>query len=34
MKIITIGNPKGGSGKTISAVNIAYALIRKEKKVL
>ena len=34
MKIIAIGNPKGGSGKTISAVNIAYALIRKQKKVL
>ena len=34
MKVISILNPKGGAGKTISSVNIAYALIRKGKKVL
>ena len=34
MKVISILNPKGGAGKTVSSVNIAYALIRKGKKVL
>ena len=34
MKIISIVNPKGGAGKTVSAINIAYALKNKEKKVL
>lgn len=34
MKTISFFNPKGGAGKTVSAVNIAYALIRKNKKVL
>ena len=34
MKKISFFNPKGGAGKTVSAVNIAYALVRKNKKVL
>ena len=34
MKIISLVNPKGGAGKTVSAVNISYALARKGKKVL
>jgi len=34
MKIISIINPKGGAGKTVSAINIAYALRQREKKVL
>ncbi len=34
MKIISIINPKGGAGKTVSAVNIAYAINRKGYKVL
>lgn len=34
MKIISVVNPKGGSGKTVSAVNIAYALKNRNKKVL
>ncbi len=34
MKILSFGNPKGGAGKTVSAVNFAYALERKGKKVL
>ena len=34
MKIISIVNPKGGAGKTVSAINIAYALKNKGKKVL
>ena len=32
MKIISIVNPKGGAGKTVSAINIAYALKNKGKK--
>lgn len=34
MKIISIVNPKGGAGKTVTAVNVAYALKNREKKVL
>ena len=34
MKIISVINPKGGAGKTVSAINIAYALKNKGKKVL
>lgn len=34
MKIISIINPKGGAGKTVTAINIAYALKNKGKKVL
>ncbi len=34
MKIISMMNPKGGAGKTVSAVNIAYALANREYKVL
>ena len=34
MKIISIINPKGGAGKTVTAVNIAYALKNKGKRVL
>lgn len=34
MKIISIVNPKGGAGKTISAVNISYGLANRGKKVL
>ena len=33
-KIITISNHKGGVGKTTSALNIAAALCRQDKKVL
>lgn len=34
MKVISVINPKGGAGKTVSAVNIAYALGNRNKKVL
>ncbi len=34
MKTISIINPKGGAGKTVSAVNIAYALKNRGNKVL
>ncbi len=34
MKAIAMVNPKGGAGKTVSAVNIAYVLSDRGKKVL
>ena len=34
MKVISIINPKGGAGKTVTAVNVAYALKNRGKKVL
>ncbi len=34
MKTIAMVNPKGGAGKTVSAVNIAYVLSDRDKKVL
>lgn len=34
MKTISVINPKGGAGKTVSAVNISYALKNKGYKVL
>ena len=34
MKIISVINPKGGAGKTVSSLNIAYALKNRGKKVL
>jgi cobyrinic acid ac-diamide synthase len=34
MKIVSIINPKGGAGKTVSSLNIAYALKNRNKKVL
>ena len=30
MKVISIINPKGGAGKTVTAVNVAYALKNKK----
>ena len=34
MKIISVINPKGGAGKTVTGINIAYALKNKGKTVL
>ena len=34
MKIISVVNPKGGAGKTVTAVNISYAMHNRGKKVL
>lgn len=34
MKVLSIMNPKGGAGKTISSVNLAYGLENRGKKVL
>ena len=34
MEILSIINPKGGAGKTVTGINIAYALKNKGKKVL
>ena len=34
MKVISVINPKGGAGKTVSSVNIAYALKNRGNKVL
>lgn len=34
MKVISVINPKGGAGKTVSAVNIAYALKNRGYRVL
>ena len=34
MKIISIVNPKGGAAKTVSAVNISYALVNRGYKTL
>lgn len=34
MKIMSFVNPKGGAAKTVSAINYAYALVKKGKKVL
>ena len=34
MKIISLVNPKGGAGKTVSAVNISYALVNRGYKTL
>ena len=34
MKVISIVNPKGGAGKTVTAVNLAYAMSLKGKKIL
>ena len=34
MKIVSVVNPKGGAGKTVTAVNISYAMHNRGKKVL
>lgn len=34
MKTIAVMNQKGGTGKTISAINLAGELVRRGKKVL
>lgn len=34
MKIITVGNQKGGAGKTTTALNLIFGLQQKERKVL
>lgn len=34
MKVVTITNQKGGTGKTSTALYLTYGLARKEKKVL
>lgn len=34
MKIITVGNQKGGAGKTTTALNLAFGLQQKQKNVL
>ncbi len=33
-KVIAIANQKGGTGKTISIVNLGIGLAREEKKIL
>ncbi|RLE62138.1 MAG: hypothetical protein DRJ38_10215, partial [Thermoprotei archaeon] len=34
MKIIAVGGGKGGTGKTVLAVNLAYGLAEKGRRVL
>lgn len=34
MKFLSFMNPKGGAAKTVSAINFAYALVNRGKKVL